>query len=995
MKTRLPKIALLLFACISFGLAIVNAQPSEFYGMSRSGGEYSAGTIFKTDSNGDNFNSVFTFFSYDGSTPFSSLCKAGNGKLYGVTYFGGADDYGVLFEWDPATSTYTKKLDFNGTEKGSHPWGSLMQAENGKLYGMTHWGGVNDLGVLFEWDPVNNAFAKKLDFNGVGNGRNPQGSLMEAGNGKLYGMTVFGGANDLGVLFEWDPVTNTYAKKLDFNGDLNGSVPYRSLIQADNGRLYGLTSQGGENDFGVLFEWDPATDTYSKKIDFNGSENGSNPIGSLVKANNGILYGTTTYGGTNGLGVLFEWDPTTDIYTKKLDFSAEIKGGYPHGSLVQINNGKLYGMTGNIIYEWDPVTNIFTNKYSFEPDSTGSGGRSPQGSLVLADNGKLYGMTMEGGVASCCQSGDGILFEWDPATDTFTKKMDFNRADNGRFPTDLLVRGNNGKLYGMTHFGGEYDDGVLFEWNPATNTFAKKLDFNGAENGSNPLGSLMLADNGKLYGMAGGGFEGCGVLFEWDPATDTYVKKLAFNGAEEGCSPYASLIQADNGKLYGTTGYGGKNTLGVLFEWDPATNIYIKKLDFNGAENGSNPYGSLLQADNGKLYGMTYRGGAHDYGVLYEWDPATDTYTKKLDFNGTGNGSNPFGSLIQANDGKLYGMTESGGINDLGVLFEWDPATDSYTKKIDFNGAEYGLYPRGSLMLATNGKLYGITSREHKNDMGVLFEWDPVTGIFTKKLDYTGEKNGNYLQNSQVKQDKEALPGMIDKKGNAKKKELNGSGASDFHGSLMEVIYEIHSKLNAETCDSYISPSGSYTWTISGIYNDTIPSVAGYNSIITVNLTIHNADASVTQNQSVLMAHASEAIYQWIDCNSDKRAIAGETHQTFEAKTDGNYAVIVTENGCTDTSSCFSVIPTGQIINTFKHNLTLYPNPNDGSFSIDLGSIYPDAEISISRLDGRIIRKEYIINARSKYFQLSEPPGLYLVTIISENERAVFKVTMK
>ena len=986
----------MLFAFVSFGFATVNAQPPEFYGMSSRGGEYSAGTIFKTDSNGNNLNSVYTFFSYDGNMPLSSLYKARNGKLYGVTYFGGADGYGVLFEWDPATSTYTKKIDFNGTEKGKGPYGSLMQAENGKLYGMTNWGGVNNLGVLFEWDPANNAFMKKLDFNGAENGSNPQGSLMQAGNGKLYGMTSLGGTNGYGVLFEWDPITNTYAKKLDFNGDDNGSLPYGSLVQADNEKLYGMTFTGGENNYGVLFEWDPASEAYTKKLDFNGNENGSNPNGSLVKADNGILYGTTTYGGSNGQGLLFDWNPVTDTYTKKLDFGAEMKAGYPVGSLVSANNRKFYGMTGSVIYEWDPVTNNFTNKYNFDLDVTRSVGSIPKGSLVLADNGKLYGMTMEGGVGSCCQSGAGTLFEWDPETDTFTKKMDFNRADNGRNPTDLLVRANNGKLYGMTGKGGEYDLGVLFEWNPATNTFTKKLDFTGPENGGHPLGSLMQADNGKLYGMTNdGGLENSGVLFEWDPVADTYTKKLTFNGEEEGGSPYGSLIQADNGKLYGTTGYGGVNKKGVLFEWDPATNIYIKKLDFNGAENGSNPYGSLLQANNGRLYGLTYTGGAYDLGVLYEWEPATDTYTKKLDFNGTDNGSNPFSTLIQANNGKLYGMTEYGGIYNLGALFEWDPATDSCTKKIDFDGAEYGSYPRGSLMQATNGKLYGMTSKERINDLGVLFEWDPVTGIFTKKLDYMGEKNGNYLQNTLVKQDEEKLTEMIDKRGNAKKNELNGTAGANFHGSLMEMIYETYGKLYADTCNSYISPSGSYTWTISGIYKDTISNFAGYDSIITVNLTIRKADASVTQNQAVLTAIESEATYQWIDYGNEKTPIEGETFQNFTATIGGNYAVIVTQNGCIDTSDVISVILTGQIISTFKHDITLYPNPNDGSFSIDLGRVYPKVEITITELDGRIIRKEYIINDRSKYLQFSESPGLYLVTIASENERAVYKLTKK
>ena len=73
-------------------------------------------------------------------------------------------------------------------------------------------------------------------------------------------------------------------------------------------------------------------------------------------------------------------------------------------------------------------------------------------------------------------------------------------------------------------------------------------------------------------------------------------------------------------------------------------------------------------------------------GVLFQYDPATSIYTKKLDFTGDANGRHPFGSLIQASDGKLYGMTLSGGTNDLGVLFQYDPVTSTYTKKLDLTG---------------------------------------------------------------------------------------------------------------------------------------------------------------------------------------------------------------------------------------------------------------------------------------------------------------------
>jgi len=258
---------------------------------------------------------------------------------------------------------------------------------------------------------------------------------------------------------------------------------------------------------------------------------------------------------------------------------------------------------------------------------------------------------------------------------------------------------------------------------------------------------------------------------------------------------------------------------------------------------------------------------------------------------------------------------------------------------------------------ADNGKIYGTSSGGGTYGEGTLFEWDPVTNAFKTK---------NYFNTT------------------------NGSIPS---GGLIEVKQLLSSILNEQTCNSFTSPSGKYTWKESGVYKDTIPSTAGYDSIIIVNLTIISSDASVTQNQSVLTANAAGAAYQWINCDNGDTPIEGESNQTFTATTDGNYAVIVNENGCIDTSVCFTVNITGLLNNTFNHNITLYPNPTDGSFSIDLGRIYPNAEITITELNGRIIRKDNMINSRFKDLYISESPGMYLLIITSGNKKAIFKIS--
>ena len=139
---------------------------------------------------------------------------------------------------------------------------------------------------------------------------------------------------------------------------------------------------------------------------------------------------------------------------------------------------------------------------------------------------------------------------------------------------------------------------------------------------------------------------------------------------------------------------GGNDNVGVIFSFDPLTSIYTKVRDFDTL-NGSHPSGSLIQAGDGKLYGMTNQGGLLGSGVLFSFDLLTSTYTKLKDF-GIGSGAYPYGSLMQANDGKLYGMTLQGGLNGDGAIFSFDPSASTYVKLMDFDSTN-GANPSGKL----------------------------------------------------------------------------------------------------------------------------------------------------------------------------------------------------------------------------------------------------------------------------------------------------------
>ena len=718
------------------------AQP-QLWGMLPNGGDTESGIIFKTDFDGSNFQQVHDFLKYNGKRPLGNLIQASNGKFYGVTE-GGFDSFcGVLFEFDAETNIYIIKYDFYDMSSGMGYGveGSLIQASNGKLYGTTLYGGANGDGVLFEFDLQTDTYTVKVDFEEISKGEKPTGSLTQATNGKLYGTTLEGGTNDMGVLFEYDPATNVFVKLEDFNGVNNGALPYESVFQASNGKLYGMTTQGGTNDAGVIYKYDLSTQNLTKELDFDGSGNGGAPRGKLLQASNGKLYGMTYYGGTNGYGVLFEYDFATSTYTKKLDFGA-LYGENPPGSLIEISDGMLYGMTVSggvedkgILFKYDPGNETFTKLLDFYGNDFGE---NPYGSLVEATNGKLYGMTRSGGEIGT----NGILFEYEPVNGIFLKKFDFLRAPEGSNPYGSLLQASNGKVYGMTSEGGDYNSGTIFEYDPVAKTYSIIYDFDWYNTGGFPRGSLIQASNGNLYGMTcHGGASSYGALFGYDPATDTYTKLHDFDGVNYGSSPYGNLLQASNNKLYGLTYYGGTNNDGVLFEYDLNTSTFTKMFDFQESNYGSWPMGSLTEAANGKLYGMTYRGGSFGKGVLFEYDPVTYNFTVKINFDETNKGSRPRGSLIQVGDNKLYGLTSNGGVNSCGVLFVFDAGDDSYTKLLNFDVENYGAGPQGTLMLASNNKLYGMTSWGGIYEYGVIFEYDQTSGIFSKIFNFSDYKN--------------------------------------------------------------------------------------------------------------------------------------------------------------------------------------------------------------------------------------------------------------
>ena len=348
----------------------------------------------------------------DGAGPNGDLIQASDGNLYGTTWGGGAYDFGTVFRITPA-GTETVLYSFAGpTADGAHPNGDLIQASDGNFYGMTLQGGASTyFGTIFKFTPAGTESVLHSFNNGPTDGGRANGNLIQASDGNFYGMTQVGGANGYGTVFKVTPAGTETVLCSFKGGPSDGAAALGSLIQASDGNFYGMTAEGGANNFGTVFKITPAGSEvvlYSFK---GGVSDGADPANSLIQASDGNFYGMTAEGGANNFGTVFKITPAGSevvLYSFK---GGPSDGAGPNGDLIQASDDNFYGMTYGggangfgTIFKITPA-GTETVLYSFKGGP--SDGASPIDSLIQTSDGNLYGMTQGGGVI-----GAGIVFEF-------------------------------------------------------------------------------------------------------------------------------------------------------------------------------------------------------------------------------------------------------------------------------------------------------------------------------------------------------------------------------------------------------------------------------------------------------------------------------------------------------------------------------------------------------------------------------------------------------
>lgn len=369
---------------------------------------------------------------------------------------------------------------FPGGDNGSQPWGNLVFDPHGNLYGTTSLGGTIGQGTVFELTPAaeggwNESVIYSFGSSSSTDGAQPSGGLILDASGNLYGLTVSGGSRNFGTVYELSPATGggwTETILYNFTGNTDVEYPNSSLVFDASGSLFGVSSSGGVNSMGGVFELSPETGSWTEKVILAGNKaSGGNFLGPIVIDSHGALYAEAALSGAHNAGSVYRL--------------ALVSGNW----------------RANVIH-------------AFAGGNTD--GNEPSGGLVIGPPNHISGVTQAGGT-----HGDGVAFQLvQTGTGTWSETILHNFGDtptDGQNPQTNLTIGRLGRLYGTTFAGGTRKSGTVFILSPNGEDWTETTihNFNSTTDVGYPGGGVTFDGSGNIYGMGhNGGSAGMGGVYE-------------------------------------------------------------------------------------------------------------------------------------------------------------------------------------------------------------------------------------------------------------------------------------------------------------------------------------------------------------------------------------------------------------------------------------------------------------------------------------------------
>jgi uncharacterized repeat protein (TIGR03803 family) len=353
---------------------------------------------------------IYSFTGAGGATPEGGVVFDSAGDLFGTTTYGGSQGLGTIYEIPAGTTTATTLYSFTGAD-GANPTTGLTIDANGDIFGTTNGGGSSNLGTVFKIAANTNALTTLYSFSSISGGL-PKSGLSLDDEGNLIGTTSAYGLYGYGAVYEIQAGTTDTTVIVSFDYT-NGATPAGTVTLDPAGDIFGTTSQGGSHSDGTVYVIEAGSNTVTTLFSFDGND-GSSPQAGMTFDAYGNLFGTTSTGGSQGLGTVFEIQSGSTTVTTLFSFSTSAAGdggAHPFSALTVDASGDLFGTTAagglygdGTVYEIKAGANTATTLYSFS--GTNGDGAHPLAGVTLDAAGDIFGTTTAGGVA-----GDGTVFE--------------------------------------------------------------------------------------------------------------------------------------------------------------------------------------------------------------------------------------------------------------------------------------------------------------------------------------------------------------------------------------------------------------------------------------------------------------------------------------------------------------------------------------------------------------------------------------------------------
>ena len=574
-------------------------------------------------------------------------------------------------------------------------------------------------------------------------GLGPSAPVIRGSDGDLYG-TAYGdngGAGAVVFVVRQDGSGCNVLHRFDRSGS-DASNPRAPLIEGSDGALYGTSVYGGTNGGGTVFALNKTGQGYRILHSFGGnSGDGFCPHAPLLEGSDGMLYGTTGGGGTNGTGTVFRLNRDGSGYSVLRHCSADGNGGInPSAGLVEGCDGALYGVMpagsetngclgSGTIFKLKEDGGDYTVLHGFPVGSASNDGQTPEGALAVGGDGAFYGVTVGGGTNQT-----GTVFKVMPDGTGYQVIYNFGKSPGDTRGPQALVGSLGGVLYGFAVQGGAYGAGALFRINEDGGGFEILYSF---PVGATPSG-LSGGTNGVFYGTTA---QGCGTVFQVNTDGTGYAVLATLAGANggDGSNPQAPLLEASDGMLYGTTPTPVSGAdCGKVFKLsrDGAIYVILHSFALDAITDGRNPQAGLIEGRDGALYGTCRDGGDYGMGTVFCLSKDGSNYRVLLSFGRSPtDGQYPCGPVVEGRDGVLYGTTYGSAFGSRGSVYKLNKDGTGYALIHSFGDVDQdGSNPQAGLIFGSEGALYGTTQW---GGFITFSDWGPGT-VFKLNPDGSG-----------------------------------------------------------------------------------------------------------------------------------------------------------------------------------------------------------------------------------------------------------------